>query len=292
MSEFLDESNYVLAKNAELYTEIVGPRNAPAVLYLHGGPGYNSHSFRDLMGDELLTYRMIYADQRNGGRSLSSDSEASINTLSNDVEAILDAYNIERVTLLAHGYGALIALSAAQRLQERIERLILVNPWVDMRRLSRSMQREAARLSANDDLALPPEHTLNEGDFEPQEVLNQALSWIASKQLWDAMEFPKAASRLRLEHSDAEILFGSVNDEPPEDVWQQSVTGNLSELKQPTVILLGQQDKTSYPDQAELVLEAMPQALVSLLESGHYPWLDDPETFTALFNEAMQIPGV
>jgi len=68
-SRFLDEIFNVELPDADLYVERVGPADAPAVYYLHGGPGYSSHSFRDLMGDELEAYQVVYADQRGGGRS-------------------------------------------------------------------------------------------------------------------------------------------------------------------------------------------------------------------------------
>ena len=44
----LDEAYRLDTPDAELYFELVGPPDAPVIFYLHGGPGYNSHSFRDL----------------------------------------------------------------------------------------------------------------------------------------------------------------------------------------------------------------------------------------------------
>src|SRR5690606_28581054 len=54
---------------ARLYFERVGPREASTVYFLHGGPGYNASSFRELVGEELEAYDVIYADARGGGRS-------------------------------------------------------------------------------------------------------------------------------------------------------------------------------------------------------------------------------
>ncbi|MFA5595827.1 MAG: hypothetical protein WDA15_11140, partial [Trueperaceae bacterium] len=69
MSEWRDDIFNVARSDADLYVERAGPDGAPVVYYLHGGPGYNSHSFRDLAGDDLERFQVIYADQRGGGRS-------------------------------------------------------------------------------------------------------------------------------------------------------------------------------------------------------------------------------
>ena len=278
---FTDTAYRLDAEGAELYLEVVGPPDAPAVFYLHGGPGYNSYSFRDLMGDELERYHVVYADQRGAGRSPSDGDALDLDLLVGDVVAILDGLELGAATLLAHGFGAMIALGVAAQHPERVTRLLLVNPWVDMALLARAMQREAARLSDHEDELLD--------EMTPEERALQATSWLGAKQLFDAMEFPKVGSRLRLEHADAESFAGLTESAPTDpadaDIWSLSV--DPSGVTQPTVILIGQDDKTCYPDQAEHILSAMPHALTSLLDAGHYPWLDDPETFTSLLHEVM-----
>ena len=63
---------------ADLYFEVVAPEedesDTPTLIYLHGGPGYNSLTFRDLVGERLSRYRVIYLDQRGGGRGGPLDS--------------------------------------------------------------------------------------------------------------------------------------------------------------------------------------------------------------------------
>lgn len=309
-SAFLDEVYRLEVPGAELYLELTGPPEAPAVFYLHGGPGYNSHSFRELMGDELLGYRMIYADQRGAGRSPAdlADSEPhAVTTLSGDVVNLLDALSLERVTLLAHGFGAMIAADVLGRAPERVERLVWVNPWVDMPALATALQRLAAELSggaaggeteADGDMG----DDLDDG-LPPAERVARAGREVGGKRLFDALLFSKPSSRLRLEHTDAEgfaDLHGDLNggnlsgapleETPGGDVW--SLRADLTPLQRhprPTVVLVGRDDRSCYPAQAQRVLEAAPHALFSLLDSAHYPWLDDPETFTDLLHQALSV---
>src|SRR5690606_5507311 len=116
---------YQGSRPASLYVERVGPVGAPTVYFLHGGPGYNAASFREIAGGELEELDVVYADQRGAGRS-TGEGGSDVALLAADVFAVMDALGIARATLLAHGFGALVALRAARTAPERVERLVLV----------------------------------------------------------------------------------------------------------------------------------------------------------------------
>lgn len=289
---FLDRPLHIERADADLYVEQVGPEGAPVVYYLHGGPGYNAFSFRDLMGDELEAFQLLYADQRGGGRSYSAaPPEPAL--LADDVRAVLDALGVPRASLLAHGFGAQVAVRAARALPQRVERLVLVNPWLSMPLLARDLQRRAALASGHADEALPPEGALADPEtLDPEALVDQAFAWLNAKSLFDALQFPDPAARLRLEHSDATALFGPAEADEPRDAWRLDVLPELAHLGVPTVVLAGTQDGTAYPSQIEAALQRLPGALVSLLEAGHYPWIDDPDAFPPLLREALRArPG-
>ena len=283
--DVFDESYRLDTPDAELYFELVGPADAPVIFYLHGGPGYNSHSFRDLAEDELRGFRVIYADQRGAGRSLAdTGADLGVEALAGDVVAVLDALRVPRVTLLAHGFGALIAAAVVKRAPERLERLVLVNPWVDMPELAKTVQLTSARLAGRevgeDDLA----------ELPPAERVAEAAGSAGGKGLFDSLFFSSTGSRMRLEHSDAE-LFTELQESVLtgwQDIWE--LTADLTPLREfPVVVIVGRDDGSCYPRQAELVLSALPGALVSLLETAHYPWLDDPEAFGETLTQAMSV---
>lgn len=285
----LDESYRLDTPDAELYFELVGPPSAPVLFYLHGGPGYNSHSFRELVGDELDRFRVIYADQRGAGRSLAdTGADLGVAAMAADVLAILDALRLPRATLLAHGFGATVAAAVAARAPERVERLVWVNPWVSMPELAKTLQLTAARLggleAGEDELA----------ELPPAERVAEAVAGIGGKNLFDQLLFLNAGSRMRLEHTDAEgfaDLQESVLTESWRDLWElEAELGPLREHAHPTVVLIGRRDGSCYPRQAEVVLRALPHALVSLMETAHYPWLDDPDAFVSLVHEAVALP--
>ena len=85
---------------ADLYFEVTGSPGSsdPALVFLHGGPGYNSYSFRSLFGDRLAETlpqrRVMYLDQRGAGRSgpLEDTDQGGdtldLDTLVGDLEAV------------------------------------------------------------------------------------------------------------------------------------------------------------------------------------------------------------
>jgi proline iminopeptidase len=288
---YLDDVAHVVVEGADLYVEDVGPSDAPAVYTLHGGPGYSSHTLRELLGDELERYRVVYADQRGGGRSY-TDAPFDLDTLADDVAAVLQALSIERATLLAHGFGAAIAVRAALRHPRRVRGLVLVNPWTSMPLLARTLQREAAQRSGRLDEALPPEAALADPEgIDPQSVVDQAFGLMSGKVLFDALLFPSASSRLRLEHADATALHGPTETVELGEPWRVDVVADLADLQAPVAVLVATQDHSAYPDQAERVLEALPHAVTALVEGGHYPWLDAPDTFVLTLHEALAHAG-
>jgi proline iminopeptidase len=292
VTDVVDEAVHVERAGADLYVEQVGPRSARTVYYLHGGPGYHAHSFRDLIGDDLEGYRMIYADQRGGGRSY-ADAPFDLDVLADDVAAVLDAFGAAPAALLGHGFGASVAVRAAVRHPDRIDSLVLVNPWLSMPMLARTLQREAAQRSGAAEGALPPEGALADADaLDPDELVATAFRQVPAKALLDALEFPDPASRLRLEHSDSTVLLGPTATASLVAPWQVDVLAHLPQLDTPTVIVVGTRDGTAFPDQAEASLARMPGAMSALLDAGHYPWIDDPSTFLRLLEDALSTsPG-
>ena len=148
------ETYFERLNGADLYFEVVAPEegesDAPTLIYLHGGPGYNALTFRDLVGERLSAYRVIYLDQRGGGRSGPLDDTEQggdtldLNTLTADVEAVREFLGVGTLTPLGHGFGALIALEYARRFPLHTNRVIVVNPWVQFPDLALTLLQEAS----------------------------------------------------------------------------------------------------------------------------------------------------
>jgi len=115
-----------------------GPRaGARAVLYLHG---WNDYFFQTHLADYLsdLGYDFYAVDLRRYGRSIRPGQLRGFignlddYTLELDAAADLIATDHDRLLLMGHSTGGLIAALWAARNADRLEGLILNPPWLDM----------------------------------------------------------------------------------------------------------------------------------------------------------------
>ncbi len=129
-----------------------GPRDAPAVVLLHGFPS-SAHMFRDLIRDLSDRFHLIAPDYPGFGNSDCPDPREFAYTfdhLSQIVEEFLETLGVTRFSLYMQDYGGPIAFRIASRHPEWIESLIVQNAnayteglsevWAPLRALWQSRQ--------------------------------------------------------------------------------------------------------------------------------------------------------
>ncbi|GMA17336.1 alpha/beta hydrolase [Deinococcus metallilatus] len=297
-----DEPNSERLNGADLYFEVTGPEDAPEapIVFLHGGPGYNSYSFRELFGERLAGRRVVYLDQRGSGRSgpLSETEQGGdkldLDTLVADLEALREHLGAERLVPLGHGFGALVALEYARRHPERTARVIVVNPWVHFPELALTLLREASAMRGVplDDPADAVRARTPEGQYPPvgEARVEAAFTLLNARDLLNALHFRDSASRMRLEFTDAEgqLIGGGEVQEAlvNQGLWEFEYPPFLPELRRPLFVIAGVHDRSSYPEQVEWLAD-LGGADVTVLDAGHYPWLDDEDAFAEALEEAL-----
>ena len=105
------ESGYTTSTPAPLYWCEYGPESAPPLLVLHGGPG----AHHDYLLPQYLAlaerHRVVFYDQRGGGRSR-SDSQDDITWRDqvDDVARVVEELRIEPLRIVGYSWGALLSL--------------------------------------------------------------------------------------------------------------------------------------------------------------------------------------
>ena len=280
----LGEAHLEELNGVELYFEDTGPRDAPALVYLHGGPGYNSYAFQDIVGESLSAYRVVYLDQRGCGRSapLGVDdlSAFTVDAMVDDLEAVRDYLGLDRFVPMGHGFGAVLALEYARRFPQHTLLVVAINPWVHFPELSRTLLEEASRLTDKPISSVP-------NDSESRVEL--AFSMLNSRDLLTALHFPNPQSRLRLEFSDAEsgLLAGGEVQEGLvlNGLWDLEYPMYFAAITRPVAVIAGTADPTSYPGQTDWLVDLASADLAEIDGAGHYPWLDDLDAFVYALQE-------
>jgi len=120
-------------RGTRLYVEDTGPRDAPALLYLHGGPGAGAFDFSLYQRDRLnKTLRTVILDQRGVLRSDPAD-RCTLDDLVEDCEGVRTALGIASWTVVGHSFGGMLALLYATKYPDAVTSLIFENPAVDIR---------------------------------------------------------------------------------------------------------------------------------------------------------------
>ncbi len=272
----------------EVYLEDTGPLDAPAIVVLHGGPGGSSYTLREGLEEYLEGFRVIYPDQRGGGRSPALPEEPSlftIDALVGDLFHLYDHLGLRKWTLLAHGFGAVQALEYARRSPDTTERLVLINPWINFPWLARQLYRASLALRGieeNTDVEIPEDGT---------RLLQEAFATVDSKAAFDRLLFPSQHSRMEYEW----LAEGSaiVGDDTPgrmfvlNGLWRLDYTAYLLDIRSATSVLLGTLDASSYPE-AQTIADLVGGQLELIEGAGHYPWIDQPYAFEEALQNALQ----
>jgi lipase len=107
-----------------------GPDDAPPVLALHGITGHGGR-FRRLAEEALPDRRVHAVDLRGHGESLWAPP-FSVAQHVQDLLDTLDQLGEERLPIVGHSFGGLIACELAVREPGRVERLVLLDPAMQL----------------------------------------------------------------------------------------------------------------------------------------------------------------
>jgi len=98
------------------------------VIVIHGGAGLPHEYFHPMLYNLSRYAKLVFFDRRADMLSTrTGQGIASIDEMSEDIDALHKEVGLERVTVLGHSFGATIALNYALRHPANVKRLILVS---------------------------------------------------------------------------------------------------------------------------------------------------------------------
>jgi len=259
-------------EDARLFYEVMG--TGDPIIVVHGGPGLDHAYLRP--GLDALANRntVVYYDQRGTGRSTAELVESAINldTFVDDIDALRQVLGYERVSVLGHSFGVLIAIEYAARHPENVRALILMNPVEPGSRFAeQTAQRQRSRVTVADSTELA-DLTSSEGFAARDPATLSQVYRVAFRQafrdrdLIDQLDLDLASSTAKNGQDVAALLgasFGTV------DWWDR-----LPGIEVPTLVLHGRYDTPPVQMSRELA-EAFPDGSFEVLNSGHFPYLED-----------------
>lgn len=273
-----------LASGIELAVEDTGPRDSPALLFLHGFPE-NHRTWRHQVAHFSDRFRCIAPDQRGYGQSDKPPqvSDYKIRKLLRDVFQLADALKLRKFSVLGHDWGGALAwgVAALGQFTGRVTRAVIANAphpavfrrllWTDPAQRRASQYIRAFRDPAND--ALVREQGLGA-------LLMKALDWKRPP----AMP-PEELGALMKQWADPDSAFAMLNwyraspvDVPPPGAPYRMPVLRLPALmprvRIPTLVVWGMDDEALLPSNvAGLDRWASDLTVRQVPGAGHFvPW--------------------
>lgn len=274
----LPTSSFIEAPGARLAVFEEGTAG-DTILLLHGGPGVPDY-LEDVSRILASKCRVIRFDQRGTGRSVCHSGRYALDDYINDVDAVRRARGLERLKLLGHSWGGLVAQLYATRHPDRVARLCLCNSsiglgsdWKAMEQAVMAHNRRRSGLLGFVLLGLDQVLAMLPGTVGERSARRMmARVW---RNYFDPPDSAPAPS--------GEWLAG-VHSRPIFATRHAALAGDASELRGlpsiPMLIIFGQRD--IYGRTTERLVARYPNArVVTISDAGHIPWIQNRPAFVA-----------
>jgi 3-oxoadipate enol-lactonase len=237
--------------------------SGPDVVLLHAGIA-DRRMWNPQIPVLARTFRITAYDLRGFGKSPMVEGPFAHYR---DLRALLDSLGVERAALVGASLGGSVAIDFALEHPERVSALILADPGLDGYRFEdpwikgRWQESEAA---------------LDRGDFEEAARI-ETETWLAGPErtLEPRHEPLRALLREMLLASYPAAKGGGVEEGP-----DRASVERLTELRVPTLVLVGAHDVPDMKRIADLLAERIPGAArVTIADAAHLPSLEQPQEF-------------
>ena len=258
-----------------LYFEVSG--TGIPCLYLHGGPGYWSKSFQHFMdeplGDKL---QMVYLDQRGCGRSEHSQEEDySLDRLMKDIEELINHLEIVEWLVMGHSFGGILAVNYEKQFPRRTKGIILANATLNMMDSFLQQMQTGSEM-----MGLKWTGIASDSLSEFMDTYYGFLTKLIEEGLYFKLQFVDIDKKKEMDIIDNEALdsdpsfqkfvFSSVE-------YFQDFTLLSEEVDKPVLVIASKDDYAVGPSHHQSF--KFSKMDVQVLNSGHHPYVENPEAF-------------
>jgi len=274
------EEGYKKVNGVDHFYKAVG--SGEPFIVLHGGPGMYHDELYPFFLDFAKSHRVIFYDQRGNGKSTLARIDSTTFTVElmvEDLEELRKEFGIEKLNIIGHSWGGLLAMYYAVQYPGHVRRLILVD-------------------------AAPVNTELLIKCYEKQISMFAPEEWERVQQLWNSEEYKAgnpAAHNEAMRISEGTIFSNKavIDDYMNAAAFNETTAKNavaleeqarqmklhihvqdrLSSIDCPTLIINGKDD---------FIVEEAPQLAHELIANseivwvegaGHYPYIEQSDVF-------------
>ena len=291
------QDGFVDSHGALIYYQSVG-RGAPLMI-VHGGPGASHDYFLPYLLPLMRTNRLVFIDERGSGKSSKLDDPAqyTVANMVEDIEAVRQALDLGKISLLGHSFGGVLVQAYAFKYQQNLSHLILGSTFASTTEINQALAAMKAAMSPKD-----------------RDRVNalEAAGLFGKGEIWEHGRYPEEYAKLAWgigyfpyvyqNHPDPNYDPLASNTGTAWDVYREmwgsdgefvidgnlrevEYVGQLSQIKVPTLIIVGDHDESDPKMSKEMHEKIAGSQLVILSNSGHMTFVDQPGQFLKAVSE-------
>lgn len=274
-------------RSADMVYMDVTPSSAPkgTVLMFHGKNFGSDYWAPTIAGLTKAGYRVIAPDQVGFAKSSKPDIHYHFDDLAKNTKDLLDMLKVDQVYVIANSMGGMLGVRFAILYPTVVRKLVLENP-----------------LGLEDySLAVPPQTNENLLKLEMAQTEDSYRAFMKSYfPTWDDTYDRFVEIYARVQKSPDYPVYARASVQTYQMIADQPTTADLAKLNMPTLLIIGQRDKTvfgrrfappeavkslgNFPQLGKSARQVIPQAqLLEVPNAGHAPHLEVPE----LYNDAV-----
>ncbi len=237
----------------------------PALVVLPAGPGMDVRLYARILSDLQDDMTVFYVNPRgSGGSGTPEDGDYSMKAMASDLDRLREHWDLESLSILGHGHGAMVGLQYALEYGEHLDRLVLSGgahylgeEWCGQR--EKALQRHPAyeeymELPGYEQNSAEATLLLDFYDYDPEK-----FDWLVP-------------------YLDVSLEANSYFMEKEWDQWD--VRDQIAELDRPGLLVWGAHDVVDPIERAEELAELLPEGQLHVLENAaHLAFAEKTEAF-------------
>lgn len=285
LAAFTTPAITIVSNHSELKLHIDGNGQSGTAILLGGGPGFSSWNLEPIQSSLAKQgWKIALMDMRGIGENAetSNPNHTQLDAWIADIEAVRMHLAVDKITVIGHSWGALMAMLYAREHSDKVAHMILLNP-VDpdksaMQALTEAIHlRNLQELNINwqDDAAWDNQIETQPSQARLEQMTHTQITQVLPTYFYDYQQ-GQAYSK-QFSHQDFNIDLNI-------DTWKQYDANPIqySQIQQwPfTIEFVDCHQDPLMPYNLNAMQPNMTFSKVTLFENcGHFPWVEQPEQF-------------
>jgi proline iminopeptidase len=278
------DGKYYTVSGAKIWTVRVG--DGPPLFLIAGGPG-GAHAGMRGFDSLASTNTLIYFDAFGRGKSDTAKNvkEYSLERDIEDLEGLRKTMGFNKIIVLGHSYGTVVAQGYALKYGQNVNRLILSAPFHSYVMWQENDDNSNHEIKVNYPEVWDTLMIIRKQGYISSDSLHQAIYGrvpYGFLYAYNPENFVRRGGRPYPNPFNAKVYYQMVGKDGDfivgSDIGNFDYRRELKKLKMPVLILAGRYDRVAVPWMAVQYKEYCPQAEFHMFEkSGHNSFVEEPQ---------------